>query len=73
MRNQWGQMVLLGTLVNLREVGGPVYVTRYNLSSAATITGSLAPGASTGNAIHEIDRLSRETLPRIHAARSGPS
>ena len=63
VRNQWGQMVLLGTMVNLREVGGPVYVTRYNLSSAATITGSLAPGASTGNAIHEIDRLSRETLP----------
>ena len=24
VRNQWGQMVLLGTLVNLREVGGPV-------------------------------------------------
>jgi multidrug efflux pump len=63
VRNQWGQMVLLGTVVKLREVGGPVYVTRYNLSAAATITGSLAPGASTGNAIHEIDRLSHETLP----------
>ena len=56
-------MVPLGTLVNLREVGGPVYVTRYNLSSAAPITGNLAPGVSTGNAIDEIDRLSRETLP----------
>src|SRR5207302_2048814 len=63
VRNQWGQMVLLGTLVNPREVGGPVYLTRYNLSSAATITGSLAPGASTGTAIQEVDRLSRETLP----------
>jgi multidrug efflux pump len=56
-------MVLLGTLVTPRETGGPVYVTRYNLSSAATITGSLAPGASTGTAIEEVDRLSRETLP----------
>jgi multidrug efflux pump len=63
VRNQWGQMVLLGTMVNPREVGGPVYVTRYNLSSSATITGSLAPGASTGSAIQEIDRVSRETLP----------
>jgi multidrug efflux pump len=63
VRNQEGQMVPLGTLVTPREVGGPVYVTRYNLSAAATITGSLAPGASTGDAIQEIDRLSRETLP----------
>jgi multidrug efflux pump len=63
VRNQWGQMVLLGTLVQPREIGGPVYLTRYNLYSAAAITGSLAPGASTGTAIQEIDRLSRETLP----------
>src|SRR5205807_7034467 len=45
VRNNGGQMVLLGTMVTPREVGGPVYVTRYNLASAATITGSLAPGA----------------------------
>src|SRR5207302_6260095 len=30
VRNQSGQMVLMGTLVNPREIGGPVYVTRYN-------------------------------------------
>ncbi|HEV3234951.1 MAG TPA: efflux RND transporter permease subunit [Candidatus Dormibacteraeota bacterium] len=63
VRNQSGQMVLLGTLVKPREVGGPVYVTRYNLATAATVTGSLAPGASTGTAIQEIDRLSHESLP----------
>jgi multidrug efflux pump len=63
VRNRWGQMVLLGTVVNPREVGGPVYLTRYNLSAAAAITGSLAPGGSTGNAIEEIDRVSRQTLP----------
>jgi multidrug efflux pump len=56
-------MVLLGTLVQPREVGGPVYVTRYNLSTAATITGNLAPGVSSGTAIQEIDRLAHETLP----------
>jgi multidrug efflux pump len=63
VRNRWGQMVLLGTLVKPREVGGPVYVTRYNLYAAAPITGSVAPGVSTGSVIGEVDRLSRETLP----------
>jgi multidrug efflux pump len=63
VRNQSGQMVLLGTLVQPREVGGPVYITRYNLSTAAAITGSMGHGVSTGTAIQEIDRLSHETLP----------
>jgi multidrug efflux pump len=63
VRNKWGQMIPLGTLVNVREVGGPVNVTRYNLYTAATVTGNVAPGASTGDAIREIDQLSRDTLP----------
>jgi multidrug efflux pump len=63
VRNKWNQMVLLGTVVRPREVGGPVYITRYNLATAATVTGSVAPGVSTGTAIAEIDRLSHETLP----------
>src|SRR5260370_30208768 len=63
VRNKWGQMILLGTLVNVREVGGPVYITRYNLSTAAPITGNLAPGVSTGAAIQEINQLSKDTLP----------
>ncbi len=63
IRNKGGQMVPLGTLVSVREVGGPVYVTRYNLSAAAAITGNLAPGMSTGDAIAFIDRLAGRTLP----------
>jgi multidrug efflux pump len=63
VRNKGGQMVLLGTLINVRESGGPVYVTRYNLYAAAPITGNVAPGASTGTVIQEINQLSRDTLP----------
>src|SRR5205814_4940688 len=63
VRNRWGQMVQLGTLVNTREVGGPVYITRYNLYTAAPVTGNLAPGVSTGDAINAINQLSRDTLP----------
>jgi multidrug efflux pump len=63
VRNKWGQMVPLGTLVNLREIGGPVMVIRYNLYTAAPVTGNLLPGVSSGDVIAEIDRLSGETLP----------
>ena len=31
VRNNRGGMVPLGTLVDIREIGGPVFVTRYNL------------------------------------------
>ncbi len=63
MRNKQGQMVPLGTLVNVREIGGPVFITRYNLYSAAPITGNILPGFSTGEAIAAIDKLADKTLP----------
>jgi len=64
VRNKWGEMVPLGTLVNMRTVGGPVMVTRYNLYGAAPITGNLLPSTSSGEAINSIDALAEETLPR---------
>ena len=64
VRNKWGGMVPLGTLVNIREIGGPVFVTRYNLAMAAPITGSLLPDISSGEAIAAIEKLGSEILPR---------
>ena len=63
VRNKTGQMVPLGTLVNVREIGGPILVTRYNLYTAAAINGNIQPGVSTGDAITDIDALADETLP----------
>jgi multidrug efflux pump len=63
VRNKWGQMVPVGTLVRLREVGGPITVQRYDLYTAAAITGNLLPGVSTGEAIATIDRLAGRSLP----------
>ena len=37
-------MVRLGTLVDVRDTSGPVMVMRYNMYSAAAITGNTAPG-----------------------------
>src|SRR5207249_4231157 len=64
VRNKWGQMVPLGTLVTVREVGGPVFVTRYNLSTAAPITGNVPPGTSSGAAIAVMAGMAGRALPR---------
>jgi multidrug efflux pump len=63
VRNKSGEMVPLGTMVNVREIGGPIAVTRYNLYGAANIRGVVLPGFSDGEAIKEIDRIAQETLP----------
>ena len=62
IRNKWNQMVPLGTLLQPREIGGPITVTRYNLYTAATINGNIQ-GVSTGEAIDDIDRVASENLP----------
>ena len=64
VRNAQRQMVPLGTLAKLREISGPVMVTRYNLYSAAPINGGTRPGVSSGQAIEIMDRLASENLSR---------
>jgi multidrug efflux pump len=63
VRNKWGQMVPLGTVVTMREIGGPVMVLRYNLAIAAPITGNIATGVSNGEVIASVNRLASESLP----------
>ncbi len=67
VRNKWGEMVPLGTLVNVNQVksdrGGPIVVTRYNLYTSASITGNMLPGFSSGDAIASINEVVGETLP----------
>jgi multidrug efflux pump len=67
VRNHWGQMVPLASLVSMRAVGGPVMVTRYNLYTAAPISGNILPTVSTGPAIAAIEETARDTLPRSMA------
>ncbi len=63
VRNNQGQMVPLGTLVKVRQIGGPVFVTRYDLYTAAAINGNIKPGYSTGEAIASINRIADQSLP----------
>ena len=64
VRNTLGQMVPLGTVAEVKEVNGPLVLTRYNMRPAAPINGSAAPGTSSGDAIKMMDRIAEEQLPR---------
>jgi multidrug efflux pump subunit AcrB len=67
VKNNQGQMVRLGTLMDVRDTSGPVMLLRYNLYSAAAVTGSPAPGTSSGRAIALAQRVADESLPHSMA------
>ena len=62
--NKQGQMIRLGTMLDVRDTSGPVAVTRYNMYSAAVITGNAKAGTSSGEAIELMQQIADETLPR---------
>jgi multidrug efflux pump len=61
--NRNGVMVPLGEFLTLEETSGPVMLIRHNLYAAAPITGSPAPGISSGRALRRMDELAAEVLP----------
>ena len=62
-RNAAGEMVPLGSLVDLREINAPSRVVRFNLFPAAELNANPAPGYSTGQTIKALEALAKETLP----------
>jgi multidrug efflux pump subunit AcrB len=68
IRNGQGQMIQLGTLMDVRDTSGPVMVMRYNLYSATAIFGNTAPGVSSGRAIGLVQEIADRTLPSSMAS-----
>ncbi len=64
VRNSGGEMVPLGALLKVREIGGPINIGRYNMYPAVAILGSTKAGVSTGQGIDEMERLCHEVLPK---------
>ena len=62
VRNSLGTMVPVGTLASLKQINGPLVVTRYNMYPAAPINGAAAPGTSSGDAIATMEELGRQQL-----------
>ncbi len=52
-------MVPLSALITVRYVAGPNLLTRFNGFPAAKVTGSQAPGYSSGQAIAAMEEVAR--------------
>jgi hydrophobe/amphiphile efflux-1 (HAE1) family protein len=62
-RNAAGDMVMLGSVVDFKDISGPDRVARYNLYPAAELQGEALPGFSSATAINTMKRLADDTLP----------
>ncbi len=63
VNNRAGQMVPLGSMVNIRRILGSELITRYNLYPAAPITGIAMPRFSSGEAMHLMENFASHSLP----------
>jgi hydrophobe/amphiphile efflux-1 (HAE1) family protein len=63
-RNTSGEMVPIGTVAQLKSKTIPYRVPRYNLFPAAEVQGVAAPGVATGTALHRMEELAHEVLPK---------
>lgn len=63
VRSNSGEMVPLGTFTQVRTRFVPQYLSRYNMYSSASVTGSPAPGVSTGEAMAEMEAIAARVLP----------
>ncbi|MET0596818.1 MAG: multidrug efflux RND transporter permease subunit [Mesorhizobium sp.] len=63
VRSESGDLVPLGTLVEIRDSTGPALVQRYNMYVSVPLQGNAAPGVSTGEALQKMEGLAAEILP----------
>ena len=58
-----GDLIPLANLVSFREVADAGSLRRFNRLPAATVSANLAPGATLGEGLANLERLAREVLP----------
>jgi HAE1 family hydrophobic/amphiphilic exporter-1 len=63
VRTNSGEMVPIGTLVDVEDTLGPQVVFRFNLYPAATIGGKPAPGFSSSQALTLMEQMVNTKLP----------
>lgn len=67
VRSSSGDMVPLGTIMDVEQVLGPMQLKRYNMFRSGTVTGVAAPGLSTGDAISVMQQEATTALPPGYA------
>jgi hydrophobic/amphiphilic exporter-1 (mainly G- bacteria), HAE1 family len=64
VRNQQGQMIPLGTVVELNPAVGPPLISLYNLYPSSSVLGLPAPGFGSGQSLRLMEEIAARTLPR---------
>ncbi len=64
VRNDKGEMVPLGSVVEVKETFGPSTAMRYNAYRTADLNGDAGAGYSSGEAQEAISKILEETLPQ---------
>ena len=64
VRNNQGQMIRLGTLIDVRAASGPAMVMRYNMYSATAVTGDNSSDISSGQAIGLMQQIAAKEFER---------
>jgi multidrug efflux pump len=62
-RNAFGQMVPLGSVMELKDITDADRINRYNLYPSAEINGAGIPGVSSGQALEIMSKLAEKDLP----------
>ena len=74
VKTVFGTSAPLSSLISIEPATGPYDITRFNMYKSIQIIATQAKGQSTGNAIKEMERMSKEYLPEdIGFAWSGTS
>ncbi|MEO7271739.1 MAG: multidrug efflux RND transporter permease subunit [Vicinamibacterales bacterium] len=63
VRSRDGKMVPLANVVRTKETTAPQVINHFNLFRSATINGGAKPGFSSGQALEEMERVAKQTLP----------
>ncbi len=63
VRSNRGEMIPLATVMDVRDTSGPALLMRYNMYSASAVTGNIAAGTSSGDAMNEVTEIVEAKLP----------
>jgi HAE1 family hydrophobic/amphiphilic exporter-1 len=63
VRTSSGTMAPINEFITLKRVYGPENITRFNLFSSISVTGSPKPGYTTGQSLIAIKEVAAQTLP----------
>lgn len=63
VKNDKNEMVPYSSFITMKKTQGPNEITRFNLYTSSSIRGVPAPGFTSGDAIHAIQEVAKNTLP----------